>query len=233
MVELFALRMTEPFSEEIFRTLLTFVDTSKQERVKRFRHWEDAHRTLLADLLVRSILLEKTGQCNEVLTFICNEFGKPSLKGSSTFHFNVSHSGEWIAAGVDDHPVGVDVEEIRPIDFDVAKRFFSPEEYQTLMGQSESEQLAYFYSIWTLKESFIKALGRGLSHPLAEFTIRAEKAKEIHLVLDQQIVPELYFKSYDLDPHYRMAVCSQSTHFAESIAMKTMNEIYHTFQESH
>lgn len=231
MIEVFALHLIEQFPEDRFMRLLDFVDVDKRNRILRFRRWQDAHRTLLADLLVRFIHIQKTGISNETLTFSVNEFGKPMLEGMSDCHFNISHSGEWIVVATDRHPIGVDVEEIRPIDFGVAKRFYSNEEYETLLGKPENQQLDFFYSVWTLKESYIKALGHGLNHPLNVFTIRLEQ--EIQLVRDQETVSDYYFKTYAIDPNYRLAVCANSNVFADSVHIKNINDICQYFQEIH
>ncbi len=68
-------------------------------------------------------------------------------------------------------PVGVDIEKIRPIDFAIAERFFTASEYRLLMDTAEQERLQLFYTLWTLKESYIKFVGKGLSIPLDSFAI--------------------------------------------------------------
>lgn len=62
---------------------------------------------------------------------------------------------------VHDDTVGVDIESIGPFDLRLAKELFTEEEYQEVLVNEDS--LAAFYDIWTLKESYIKAVGQGLS----------------------------------------------------------------------
>lgn len=50
--------------------------------------------------------------------------GKPVVRHIPSFHFNLSHSGDWVVCAIDDAPVGIDIEEIKPIDLAIAKRFF-------------------------------------------------------------------------------------------------------------
>ena len=66
--------------------------------------------------------------------------------------------------------IGVDIEKIQLIDLKVAQRFFSEKEYEDLIAKTSSERIAYFYDLWTLKESLTKTLGIGLTIPLNSFS---------------------------------------------------------------
>ncbi|MCX8130570.1 MAG: 4'-phosphopantetheinyl transferase superfamily protein [Clostridia bacterium] len=90
------------------------------------------------------------------LVFDSNDYGKPVLLAPSEIHFNISHSGSWVVCAIDENPVGIDVEVMKPIDFKIAERFFSRDEYETLMNQPDEMRLKYFYMIWTLKQSCFK-----------------------------------------------------------------------------
>ena len=67
--------------------------------------------------------------------------------------------------------LGVDVEAVdRRTDPEIAERFFSTPEVDHLRRcKSENDRRLTFLRIWTLKESFIKAIGTGMSTPLADF----------------------------------------------------------------
>ena len=60
-----------------------------------------------------------------------------------------------------DKPVGIDVEKIKDINIKIADRFFSKEESGRFIQKEESERLKYFFDLWTLKESYIKAETEG------------------------------------------------------------------------
>lgn len=62
-------------------------------------------------------------------------------------------------------------EKIIPIDLRIGKRFFINKEYEYIMNKNLISRLEYFYEIWTLKESYIKAVGMGLSISLNSFNI--------------------------------------------------------------
>ena len=93
--------------------------------------------------------------------------GKPYLKDYPGVQFNLSHSGGWGVCALSKTAVGVDVEMVRPLRQQVAKRFFTPVEQEWLSKRPAEE----FFRLWTRKESFTKALGKGLTLPLDSFSV--------------------------------------------------------------
>lgn len=127
------------------------------------------------------------------------------------FKFNISHSGAWVVCAIADTEVGIDVEEIKPIDFSVSQCFFSKREHQQLMMQREELRLAYFYNLWTMKESYIKCKGKGLSIPLNSFTVCVER----QCVIASTDYPSIPVLMIDLEDQYKLSVCSME-HLATS-----------------
>lgn len=122
--------------------------------------------------------------------------GKPYLKHFPGVQFNLSHSGPYGVCALSDTPVGVDVELIRPLVRDVAKRFFTETEQAWLSRRPPEE----FFRLWTRKESFTKALGKGLTLPLDSFS-----------VLDEVLYhagTAWYFSSYPLEDGC-LTLCAQ------------------------
>ncbi|SDF24449.1 4'-phosphopantetheinyl transferase family protein [Desulfovibrio legallii] len=85
--------------------------------------------------------------------------------------FSLSHAGHMVwAAFCRQAPVGVDVEEIRPLpDLDDLAAQLHPEENAQLRALPPALRQAAFYRCWTRKEAVLKALGTGLFLPLADF----------------------------------------------------------------
>lgn len=131
-----------------------------------------------------------------------NQYGKPYFKDYPEIHFNVSHSGTMALAVFSDKPVGCDIEKMREANFKVAERFFCRSENQYIRSQSDPD-LA-FWRLWTLKESFLKALGTGIGIPMDSFLINVkdDKATVIQSLDDY----EYSFSEY-ADNGYRIAVC--------------------------
>ncbi|GFP83057.1 4'-phosphopantetheinyl transferase, partial [Phtheirospermum japonicum] len=102
---------------------------------------------------------------------------------SPPLHFNISHTSSLVACGVTiDAQIGIDVEKKdRKIKHDIlsfARRYFSKPEIRFLAAISDPQvQHMEFIKLWTLKEAYVKALGKGFSGaPFNTFTIRFESA---------------------------------------------------------
>ncbi len=224
MINLYAMKCPNSIEDELYHQFLQVLPEEKRVKVLRFKKREDSYRTLLADILVRTLICETCKLTNEDITFGYNPYGKPFLQQFPRFAFNVSHSGEWIVCITHYADVGIDVEQIRPIDLEMAKRFFAREEYQDLLTRHPDEQLAYFYDLWTLKESYIKALGQGLSIPLHSFIIRKHGENAI-TVSQHDSNAVWYFRQYAIDDRYKLSACGTVDQFADQVVMKDMVDL--------
>lgn len=133
------------------------------------------------------------------------EHGKPHFSAYPDFHFNLSHSGSKVLCVVAGQPVGCDVEKVTKVNEALAKRFFAAEEYTALLAQPEGARDEFFFRLWTLKESFIKATGRGLSLPLDAFSVHIGQ-EEISVAQDIDPAPYAFYE-FELDGGYRCACC--------------------------
>lgn len=222
-MDIYAVKIENRISRSVFDRLFSYMSSEKKERCKRFLKVEDAERMLVADILVRYYMLGKLGCKNEELLFEKSLYGKPFLKNASDRHFNVSHSGEWVIAGFDQNEIGVDVQKIQPFDLGIAERFFSKREYQDLMMLSGPSRNKHFFDLWVLKESYIKAVGKGLSIELK--TIRFNiKENGVGFETENQN-KNFYFKQYDIDPMYKTAICAKHGNFPKTIRRIGIDEM--------
>jgi 4'-phosphopantetheinyl transferase len=223
MCEVFGFKRVTSMSEQLFTNLLSVAGAGRREKILRYKKREDAERALIAEVLIRAIICRKLHLPNKMITFYNNKYGKPFLRQNNNFHFNLSHAGEWVVCAVGSEPVGIDVEFIRPVSLTIAERFFSPEEYIALMKKKVSQQLHFFYELWTLKESYIKALGRGMSHPLRSFTM---------IIMETGIKCKTetengrwFFRQYEVDPNYKLAVCSTCEMFPDRVVVEDIDSL--------
>lgn len=223
MIKVYAVHIEYTLDGMLFKRLMSFLSEDKRERIKKFRRIEDAQRALVADILIRYVICNSLDVRNKDIFFSRNEFGKPFLNNFEDFHFNISHAGEWVVCAVHNLPVGIDIEYIQPIDIDIAERFFSKLEYNDLLNIDISKRLEYFYDLWTLKESYIKLVGKGLSISLDSFSFTNI---EDNLIFKSQNEPKkCYFKRFNIDVKYKMAVCSLADNFPSSVRILGLDEI--------
>ncbi len=153
------------------------VSPGRREKILRLRRREDRARSLGAGLLLRQALAD-AGLAPDSLTWTTGAHGKPELwEIRREFQFNLSHSGRWVLCLAEfspqgaARPLGCDVEQMGEADLRLAERFFSPEENRGLRALPQEERRDRFYRLWTLKESFLKATGAGLTGGLDSFTV--------------------------------------------------------------
>lgn len=193
---------------------------SSDERARHdaFHFPEDRDLYLSAHLLLRETLSRYTGIAATKLSFVTDAFGKPRLAGETAgIEFNLSHTRNLSACVVaGERACGIDVERVvaREGLLEVARHHFAGEELEQLSALSGERLLDGFYSLWTLKESLIKGLGRGLRLPLDGFAFQLPESDEdvarlIRYDLDGE-ADDWTFRLLSPLPGYRMAVAVQS-----------------------
>lgn len=95
-----------------------------------------------------------------------NEMGKPSLTEYPHIRYNLSHAKGIAACIVTDRECGIDCEQVRKCSKGVMRRAFTEKERALVESLPEEEQDGMFTRLWTLKESYVKAIGVGVSYPL-------------------------------------------------------------------
>ncbi len=180
-----------------YKVLLSSEELNLCERIRNPRQ---QHSALLTRVLVRTVLSE----------YASIERGKPCIANPhSTLCFNLSHSRDWIVCAVGaGFELGVDVEFCHP-DRDVlrlAKRFFSPHEFAALFSLSAEQSIDRFYDFWTLKESWLKATGLGISGGLDSAVFDLQYGGD--MTFSTPVEDATYcFNSWQLDSSYRLALC--------------------------
>ncbi len=157
--------------------MTSVLDPAERARAERFVREADRARFVAAHAFTRAVLGACLGVPARSLVFGAGPFGKPHLlEPASAIEFNLSHTvGRGLLAVSHGRDVGVDIEQIRPVDaLGLAVRSFSPREREALAAFPEQERVHAFYRGWTRKESFVKAHGAGLSFPLQQFDVSLE-----------------------------------------------------------
>lgn len=224
MVESFALCLPKQYDDDLFRKLMPLIDRHKQMKISKYHRWEDVFRSLLGDVLARYVINVKTNLPIREVVFCQNSYGKPYVKGITGLHFNISHSGNWVVCAVGSAPVGVDIERIADSDLSIAKRFFTKREYKWLYEKNDQERKQSFYKLWTMKESYIKAVGKGLSIPLESFEIIPDLSVLI-TVMANGLDTGYRVNCHYIDCDHVFSVCSKTRQFCEKVNIKCINEL--------
>jgi medium-chain acyl-[acyl-carrier-protein] hydrolase len=151
------------------------LSADEKARAGRFCFERDRRHYTAGRGTLRRLLGRYLGCDPASLTFRYNRYGKPALASPhGELRFNLSHShGLALFAFTRGRDLGVDVEQVRgevAVE-QLAERFFSPQEVAALRDLSLGARRDAFFRIWTRKEAYLKATGKGLSLPLDCFDV--------------------------------------------------------------
>lgn len=132
------------------------------------------------------------------IEYVYDIHGKPDF-ADATWHFNLSHSGEYVCLVIDESPVGVDIQQMRPLkNYHLAECYFSERELSKLEAcANEVEKLECFYDIWVKKESYAKLTGEGIGRTVNMDT--------------EAIGLSVCWRMQDGPKGYRVAICKAIT----------------------
>ncbi|CAE5966881.1 unnamed protein product [Arabidopsis arenosa] len=231
---LWYIRPDEVKSPSLLKHYSQLLSPSEKDQVSQLRGDALKKNALLARTLVRTTIARY--QTNNAvdprsLMFKKNIYGKPEVDWQNykncnipPLHFNISHTDSLIVCGVTVHvPIGIDVEDKeRKIKHDVlafAERFYSADEVKFLSTIPDPEsQRKEFIKLWTLKEAYVKALGKGFSAaPFNTFTIqsKAETKEEYSLCKTSEMTASSLEKTNKCDREWKFALLELAdSHYA-------------------
>lgn len=139
----------------------------------RYLRWQDRQARLYVWLLLRQALLDLGQSPRRLEGLTRNPWGRPMLPGGP--EFNLSHAGDLVVCALGQGlSLGVDVEQIKPVDLADFQACFLYVEWRSIT--SDPDPLDRFYRFWTAKESVAKAEGQGLHLPLTDILIQDRQA---------------------------------------------------------
>jgi 4'-phosphopantetheinyl transferase len=221
-IDLWYVRTDEPLAGDTATRLATCLSDQEIKASERFLSRRHAYAYLLAHGMLRLALSYYLEVTPASLEFRMGRFGKPALLGQFAKHvdFSLSHTaGIAVCAIATRGTVGVDVE-TRQHDYrilDIAKRNFASSEICRLQRLEPSTAADAALELWTLKESFVKALGRGLQLPLNSFAIQLAPTGPPMLGLENGLhePPELWrFVRLLLDETFVIAIAQRHANLA-------------------
>jgi 4'-phosphopantetheinyl transferase len=207
---------TSPGLQASMRLLLNDAERAQQAR---FHFADDRLRYLVTRTMVRTVLSRYAAVAPSTWDFTTNAYGRPGLAahhGIPALRFNISHTRGLIALAVSaGRALGVDVEQVaaRAGASGIANHFFSSTEAAALAALPQEQRHERFFEYWTLKESYIKARGRGLSLPLDQFSFHFPDSQAVHISFGEgfdDADPQRWcFWQSRPAPGYLLALCAE------------------------
>jgi 4'-phosphopantetheinyl transferase len=171
--------LDDPANVQRFTALMS---AEERAREQRFRLEPARRQHLLARGMQREVLSAYLpGTTPRELKFVSGATGRPALAppfDASGLVFNLAHTRGLVALAVArGAPLGIDVEIYeKKVPLEVARRYFSPAEVDALEALPGDAQPRRFLRLWTLKESYLKAVGAGIAAGLDSVTFRIDDA---------------------------------------------------------
>lgn len=177
----------------LLHTYWELLSVNERVQQQRFYFEKGRHEYLITRALVRTTLSRYAPVAPHAWCFETNAYGRPEIvapQGILPLRFNLSHTDGLIVCLVTlDRECGIDVEdtEREGMTVEIADQFFSRTEAQTLRALPPPKQRGRFFEYWTLKESYIKARGMGVSLPLDQFSFHLERDQPIRISFDPRL----------------------------------------------
>ena len=228
MIKVFCYRLDDSirFSDDDLENLN--ISKSRKEKIKRFKVKKSRIASAFAEILLAYGIKDYFGIEYKDMEIEYIETGKPYCSNHKNLYYNISHSNQWIACGVATSEIGIDTEVIQGINIAIAKRFFASEEYEIIKQTPAPIRNKIFIKYWTLKESYVKALGTGLSTSLDTFYFKFPKDEiklkdEIEFYNQGELDDSYLFHTFELDDENLISVCSRTE---EPVEIEIVDDIH-------
>ncbi len=174
------------------------ISEQRKKHAVRYKQEADRRRSIAAGLLQKRLLPDI-----EVFT---DSFGKSRTNGGVCF--NLSHSGDYAAMAVGSGEVGVDIEQMRPVNaLKMGKVVFCENEMQLL--RRSRDRLGCFFDLWTKKEALLKCMGEGFYRSAKSVDVSGGSFAENGVVY--------FFKTFHFSD-YTLSVCSTVSDFCRDVS---------------
>lgn len=175
-----------------YKALLRTLSFHERQRLERYKIPTKADQFLCSRGLLRLILAEYLQEDPALIHLGTNSAGKPFLTDHQ-LGFNLSHSEEYLLLGVSHfNRIGVDIQKVYPISSQekVVSSYFSSLEKTYLASLDKDTSLERFFAIWSAKEAYLKALGKGFSKSPTTFNLLPNSAPEKTFLLSDSNNPQ-------------------------------------------
>lgn len=202
-------------NEELFSKYFSQMSDYRKAKISKMKMQKDKNLSLGVGILIDTYL-QSLGLREKDMIYEERYNGKPYFKSLSQVYFNASHSGNCAVCTFADEEIGCDIEKSDIVNLEIAKRFFAKSECNHILSaKTESEQSERFFRLWTLKESYLKYMGKGLPGGLNSFEIVLNN--DIALK-EKGVFQNIRFKEYRYLDYY-ISVCSKQSLFSDNLTI--------------
>jgi 4'-phosphopantetheinyl transferase len=187
----------------------------ERQRAGRFRLQCDRDRFVASRGLLRHILASYLDRSPRGIHFGYAAQGKPFLPEYPELRFNLSHAADLVIIGVTrGRELGLDVESLfsEAVMNEVSNRVLSHPERLVFDRLDASQRREWFVRLWTRKEAYIKADGRGMSLPLEHIDVSSRLGR-VRLLGESpgewSLSPEWTIRAIPVGPGYRASLASE------------------------
>jgi 4'-phosphopantetheinyl transferase len=170
LINVFYTSFETPLEESLFSDYLAVLSPELIEKNSRYFRWQNRHSHLFGKLLLIEALKQYGIERDIWNNLRYNAQERPCL-ALKEYDFNITHSGNYVACAIGQNiRLGIDIEENRNVNLKNFQMVMTPGQWDEIY--SSSYPLKEFYKYWTIKESVIKADGRGFLIPLDELDVK-------------------------------------------------------------
>jgi len=146
--------------KELIKYKIEYLNQEERDKANSFYHPIDKKNYQLSHIYLREILSQNYPEVSpDRWIFKYNRYGKPCIANKEYSHikFNISHTNTHFAMIISDRECGIDIEKNKiQIDNNILNLILTQRERELKRDKRIS-----FYTFWTLKEAYLKAIGKG------------------------------------------------------------------------
>lgn len=208
--------------------LAQFLNSDECNRAERFHKEIDRNRFIVRRAILKFILAAYTQMDVQNIHFDYHSNKKPYLTSHAGLHFNSSHSEDFAVIAISSDMVGIDIESISG-NFDFTNLLPEIFDHSEILAiQNADNQRRLFYTFWTRKEAFVKALGKGIDDDFKTIPCLDGQHNIDSCLLQTNKNWQVY--NFELAPNYLVAIAFESlSSFSKNLILysvpNTMKEL--------
>ena len=193
----------------VVEALSYYLEAQEKDRAQRFYKEQDKNRFIISRALLKLVLANHSQSAVSKIILAYHENKKPYLPSHPALHFNVTHSEDYALIAIANSAIGVDIEYIAKNDalINTVTHIFNKQEVAFIQEALDTHYA--FYTLWTRKEAFVKALGKGIDDDITKIP-SIDGFHSLDPTITNNTVNTWQLEGFDINEHYVGAVAYQT-----------------------